>query len=690
MPTPRLIRARFLLPILVPISGLTGCAGMTVWVNGEPRVIGAKNEADGGGAGQGPSAADPVRVASDFSPNPLVVEAPVGSESFGPGLGTRFPECNIYTGETSQEPVLSFTLTEATDDLEIRHHPDSEVGYGVLQTPDGRSACWGDTLDLGEWPAGTYTFHPYAEYTKGVDGMAMIVLTSPRRAAASAGERFAQTLRADKAANPAVDRVTPGPGAAPLAKHLGLESCVHKNVGDRYVVTPVAALEIEKASRYNIRLRGVSEAAPPPPPPSDDLLAERKAAARAKRQSSDKGYLILEDERGQCTQLASRTNGPMHDQSIAELQPGRYRLWVGLEPTAHIPESYDVALFDVEAPVTVPKRPTVTISDKSKGAIAQSTGGREGMRGGPLCGDGAPDPDFFIDSTTKEPLRPYPLFSRDDGVTYSIYGPLEGQFDGKARCRDSTAGEGTFAVWVNAKEGSRVVSQVGSVHKHGRTQLNEVPKGLALADREYGLYFPFYGDTEASAAETLFAIAPADLFVFSTTTSNGVRPSEPLLLADYGAKESKVLTLTGTVRTVRTQNLETKPSGALVLPPLPEVEAPTDSPDSYWPRYANYTPRSGYGPDEQELMRTYHQKGHDIEGCIHRYRKKHDPTYNKRYDLVDLRTGQSIGDRTYKAAARKCGKNVQKSGKALKAKLLRARKKARNEMLESLRKKFPG
>ncbi len=597
----------------------TGCGGMVVMVNGEPRRIGGKRGAARGGGG-GPE------LPADFSPNPHTIEVSLSRTQFDTlGLSAHgLGRCGS-TGETTPKPAASFRLAQSLDDLELRHHGNQIVSRGALVRPDGEVECFEgrQIVDLGTWPEGTYAYHPISDHSSQEPGQTRLVLTAPGRAQQEARARLRDELRPEPGLNPSYAKARPGPGPAIQAAHLDMGSCIDKQAQSSTFLAPIARLVVERPSTFAIEVAG------------------------AKR--SDVHIRLAE---GTCQRMDMKDDGPARG-GVA-LPAGTHEIWIKTPAESPPPGSWEVAVLDAEASYALGEAPVHTLAEATAAATVLSTASAEPSPRGLLCGRGSRSPSFYVRvEQPGEGVAVRALFSEGE-VRYSALGPLEAQFDGGARCGSKLAAKGTYAVWVDGEPNADVVTLVGDAGAlDPLATVRPVPASPPLAEREYGRYYAYYGQDEGLPMEALFAAVPRQLLVFNARTTKGVPEGSPLLLVDHGPQVSVVATLENRHLELRTADLATKPAGAVQIPA--SLPPPPDRPKKIDWYYIRKDLKPLTGPVEARMIAEYEKDRSRVFGCIRKYQRKHDPTWNKNYELVDLRTGKTVASKTRKAADRKCG-----------------------------------
>jgi hypothetical protein len=113
-----------------------------------------------------------------------------------------------------------------------------------------------------------------------------------------------------------------------------------------------------------------------------------------------------------------------------------------------------------------------------------------------------------------------------------------------------------------------------------------------------------------------------------------------------------VLRADGSTTTLRTDWLTTRREGALTLPKLAPIKLSTSGSDNETIVAIAYPEAS---VRDANLLHDAFAAEEAVRSCALGYRAKHDPTWGKDYDLVNLRTGQSLRDKISSTARAKCG-----------------------------------
>jgi hypothetical protein len=366
-----------------------------------------------------------------------------------------------------------------------------------------------------------------------------------------------------------------------------------------------------------------------------------------------------------------------------DLKPGSYRLFLG----QLIGAERGWASFDGELRISTKDYPTSYGGDARSIVVDASTPVTSmivksaARRGSHECGGGAA-PVATVKLEEADVDHDIELLFADREATLAILGP-----EGHAECRRPMENgsrimnlhPGTYSVFVNGGEdAANVVLGVypsdfsGTKNEMDRTAhrttgpADVTGPGQALwassfevtddlRTRELALHYPFWDKrrgTESSAVEALFIAAPADLFVFAKRPQGGLAEGEPVLLLDATGDRAKVLRADGSTTTLRTDWLTTRREGALTLPKLAPIKLSTSGSDNETIVAIAYPEAS---VRDANLLHDAFAAEEAVRSCALGYRAKHDPTWGKDYDLVNLRTGQSLRDKISSTARAKCG-----------------------------------
>ena len=593
----------------------------------------------GGGRGAG------LSLGENFAPNPMVVDVPLQSTQFDLQQGTSaygYADCG--SGVTTPAPATTMRLEAATDDLEVLLRGSDSVRKAVLVGPDGTKTCLeaGKAVTRASWPAGTYRYHPIKN-PSGEPKLTQLVFTAVGRASSEASSRFAQQLKPGPELNPAYANASPKPGPVLRDAAVGIDQCVQAGT---VFVTPVANLVAAHASVFRVQI--ASERPP---------------------------QIYVRQADGTCV---------VHDRNKgASLPAGTHEIWLQVKRDASVPESFEVAVTDLQTPYALGEAPSHALENEPVTVL--TTTRKPEMRAGPTCGQGQRAPSFYVRHARDEPPKTMLLHATED-ATLRFFGPLEQQFDAGAGCRKKLSKAGTYAVWVDAPEGTDATVLVGDMKDvDPLATVREVPASPPLAQREYGRFYAYYGSGNRLPMEALFAAAPPQLFVFPSRPVKGLSAGEPVLVVDHGADQSVVVGLDNVHRTLATADLSPSPPKALSIPQPPLPKGPSEV---HW-YYAREKLAEIAGPVEGKLLDAYEQHRDTTYGCIRAYRKKNDPTWDKNYDLVNLKTGKTVASKVARAAERKCEfDKLTAKAKRLPAEVVAARKKAQADAIAQLRRKF--
>lgn len=597
-------------------------------------------------SGTGPGGDGVFELSPDFVPNPTVVDVGLRRDQFDLHQGLEpygFGQCG-KSGVTTPTPAHTFRLSATHEDFEVRLVGSANVRRAALVDPAGNVTCLeaGTPANLGRWPEGTYALHPIKE-PSGEPGTPQFVFTAPARAHADAGAQLAGELRPGASANPVYATAAAPKGTLLRAGDVGVGECA----GAATPVAAVSKLVVNEASRF---------------------LLDIEPAMAPK--------LFIAKEGGGCVEHGTAKG--------VELPAGTHELWIAVPQHTKLPEAWEVAATDVELPLSFGDAPRHTLG--AEPVTVLTTTGKVQMRGGPACGHGQRAPSFYLGHDAKA-APTVSLLHSSEPAKLSFVGPLERQFEPDGiHCQGQLLGPGTYAVWVDAPEGTDAVVLVGDPQRvDPLATARPVPANPSLAEREYGRYFAYYGERDGLPIEALFAAAPKQLFVFSTRATQGIAAGEPLLLLDHAAKESVVVTLAGGHRKLRTPDLTTTIPKSVVIPKL---QAPSAPAKVHW-YYVRGDLAKVAGPGESALLAAYERERDEIYGCVQDYRKEHDPTYDKNYDLVNLRTGKTLASKVATVAKHKCGfAKLMSKADRLPAQVVESRKRSQARAVAALAEKF--
>ncbi len=386
----------------------------------------------------------------------------------------------------------------------------------------------------------------------------------------------------------------------------------------------------------------------------------------ARLQVSRKGHWVFmsQDARGMHVTNAQGGCFQSNDQTHAKaLDPGSYVLWVQLDrkdrSRDHAPYAFRVrdddrpVVFSGGAPVVdlgALATPVAVHSKIKPKANLWRTG---------FCGGVSRTPAFYLHATQdvgwvvvsalRQPHAKPAMF---------VYGPMDqvtahGVYD----CDDTDhaarfyarAGQ-TWAVFLygvyhDPAVGAPVDTLV--MRSGARPGLMAtpipIPDPLPLPQREVSRQYPFYG---AHDLQAFFLGAPDRLFVYLTLPDAGVPANEPLALLAYGQNLSKVARADGGVYRVATNRLTgTRPAKVVLPGRLPKVKHARSFDEAM----------TLATPADTAAIKAYDKVDKKYQGCFEDYMSKHDPTYDKDYELVNLRTGKTVTDVWARRADRHCG-----------------------------------
>jgi hypothetical protein len=386
-----------------------------------------------------------------------------------------------------------------------------------------------------------------------------------------------------------------------------------------------------------------------------------KDAATFQFRSQEGSQVIVANKDGSCIK------------GKGKLAAGSYRAFIERRYDYKPGDKIDSTLVieSPDFPKTFAEAPTIkAVAPKTPIAFAVKIQSRTVVNG--VCGGGAAPVAYLELDPKGEPLEVSLLATTYTGPKQSsrerrqstdgLGVELEGPLDGKSYCRQVSSGsaqqwgKGRYALFVTGGDGEAWIAvrrnlAWGSSAPTEREKAYGDPLWRAkdrtgtdtLIGRVVFMHYPFYSQS-SKIVEALFDDAPAELFVFTSRPFHGIEPGEPLLLASYSADDSTVIRANGERVTVDSNVLSMKRTGDITLPELAAVERAHDQ-DSLW-EVASVRDR--------KFIAELGDAKNRVMNCMYDYRRKHDPTFGKDYDLVNTRTGATMGDVRYKQAEGAC------------------------------------
>jgi hypothetical protein len=210
-------------------------------------------------------------------------------------------------------------------------------------------------------------------------------------------------------------------------------------------------------------------------------------------------------------------------------------------------------------------------------------------------------------------------------------------------------------------------------------------RNSSASSRGIAWHFPFWQREGRSTSDdrhdtlSLFAAAPAGLFVFLKKPMGEVQVTEPLLVQWADKGKAGLVALTGAELSVRLEVVSTEVPAELSFPKPPEFK-PAKTVDEAM---------GLAGPDEQKLVAAYLEKERAHNACVGAWMKKNDPTWGKSYELVNVRTGRTLSQSLFKKADAVCGLGkLDKASSAFVVAINAAQKRLRTTIGPELRKKL--
>lgn len=350
-----------------------------------------------------------------------------------------------------------------------------------------------------------------------------------------------------------------------------------------------------------------------------------------------------------------------------------------------------VAVVDSERAFSFGPAPHVELTNLAQPLPVKATIAAAEFRPRALCGVGAREPSFYLDVKKPGAKAYLQTLVASGAVQWTMAGPL-GSAKGLT-CSTSwdDLAVGSYAVWVSgervgqpawAQVVGRFDDQVAAAKAQGDAlaKLAPVPAKLELADRQVWWHYPWHPRDAKASVEALFLDAPAQLFVFVPGDVGELKAGEALLLEEYGPEKSMVRRATGERVQVRTERLVAdKPATVTVPAQWPELKKPEVLKDAY----EIASPTDALKLAKWEVMEAKRY------GCVGNWMAKNDPTWGKNYELVNLRTGQTVTDQKFRQADKVCNSAaVEAAAKALTKEVYANRLALREKVKKTLVSKF--
>lgn len=594
-----------------------------------------------------PAAAPGLTVELDpaTSPNPVVID--VGAVPTTVSDTNNYAQCRNSDSYLSAAPVAR-VVVKAKTKLRLL-----SKNSGLITLPENRFRCYEhDTIGAkglifvneGDYEPGTYDI-----YAMGVNGAnvathveLVIVDRVPQDVAALLDAAPPIEAKIQGTPNPLYASFDVKPGTF-QGEHLKLDCAKNR------ALVPVTRLDVVDASTWTV--------------------------------STVRDHAVyLQGPDGKCVQ------------GQGDLKKGRYGVFVD---AWDVGAKVELAVVDGERGMSFGDAPHVDPGDLKKPLPVEATIGADEFKPKPLCGGGARTPSFYLD--VKKPMTKVSLGTllANTDVDWVVAGPLDQTKRPYEWCK--TGGrywekleKGTYAVWASAKD-PQAVGQKAYARLLGRfddhvvdqkaegdalAKLNAVPADPALQDRQVWWTYPYYR-RDTKAVEALFLDAPPQLFVYLTSDADAVKAGEALLLERWGAEKSVVIRANGERKDVRTERLTTaKPAKVLLPEDWPEIAKPNEIKDGY--AITSPTDLPKFAKWENDEAKRY--------SCVGNWMSKNDPTWGKNYNLVNLRTGETVTDQKFRQADKVCNSaRVEAAAKAL----IKDAYKNRLAMREKLKKTLP-
>lgn len=598
-------------------------------------------------ASAAPAAAPGLTVEVDpaTSPNPVVID--VGAVPTTVSDTNGYVQCNNSDSYMSAAPVARIVVKAKTRLRLLSRNS------GLITLPSNKFFCYEhDTIGAtglifvneGDYEPGTYDVYAMGRSGQNVPTHVELVIVDrvPKDAAALMDAAAPLEAKLQGSANPVYGSYDVKPGTF-QGEHLKLDCARNRSL------IPVTRLDVVDASTWTVST--VRENA-----------------------------VYLQGPDGQCVQ------------GHGDLKKGRYGVFVD---AWNVGAKVELALVDEERGLSLGDAPHVDPGDLKKPLPVAVTIPASEFKPKPLCGAGARAPSFYVD--VKKPMTKVSLNTlvANTDVDWAVAGPLDQTKRPYEWCR--TGGrfwekleKGTYAVWVSAKDPAAVGQKayarlLGNFEDHvvdqkaegdALAKLNPVPADPALQERQVWWTYPYYR-RDTKAVEALFLDAPPQLFVYLTSDADAVKAGEALLLERWGAEKSVVIRANGERKDVRTERLTTaKPAKVLLPEDWPEIAKPHEIKDGY--AITSPTDLPKFAKWENDEAKRY--------ACVGNWMEKNDPTWGKNYNLVNLRTGETVTDQKFRQADKVCNSaRVEAAAKAVIADAY----KNRLAMREKLKKTLP-
>lgn len=578
-------------------------------------------------------AANSLAIADGFAPSPVAIEVDQPTDSIS-AYDKGHKKCGFSQTTTTKAPSVRFNLARPISDLRI-----TITSQAVVEKDDGSYFCVkNSTLWPKEWAAGEYGIYLYnLRQLK-----AKVTFEQPKRIEAQVPRAVAQTPQLQQGnlrENPLSASYTPP------AIFERSTSGIHCAPG---TMAPLARLKVKHESTWKF--------------------------------TSTRNLVLFNVSRNSCVPAGKRT----------KLGAGSYQLWLKNDLSG---KPVEVAIEDKSAAMRFGAAPTFSLKPDASGRLLSIVSGKTTSGRGPIrvmMGTALKlptAPSFYLNGNGAKniSLKMWHKEFSGLGMGYYVYGPMEtATAETKLRYLDSLSFarvEGTYAVFVTSQQANSA-SFEGLVFTKGvETEQTVLPRaissGLAVKERMLTDHYPFY--RPGASVEWYFRNSPIELFVVSTEDVGDVQAGEPLLVIHRG-QNVEVSRYDGSRHRIRAASLSGNVPLSSSLPAKPpKLEMASDVENAL---------RLG-GPSEDGIIEKYLAAERKLNGCVHKWMEKNDPTWGKSYELVNLRTGRTLSDQKFKRADRVCGlSKVERVGKRLIGKVNRSRKNNAKIYLAFLKKRF--
>jgi hypothetical protein len=575
----------------------------------------------------GPDADSGEEITIKPGTTPVPVRRALNLKNGDRHMGDIFPGCG--GSYTTVGPALRFTLTKATKDLRLL--VDGSSAVLVMPGMMSKFICIkGGGVKLDEWAAGTYKLYLHGP---SVGLAAKVQIDAPEQLLAEA----------TKTAQEAPMRPATEPRRNPLWYTLPPALVVDADVSGVSCardgqLSPVGRLDVLSSSRYAV--------------------------------TSDTGRLLVTEMSGECVSEDARN---------VTLKKGQYVLWGQVREEE--PKPWEIEVMDLEHVMAWEDGPRVTLGQLAEPLAIPVTTAPLARQPSEGCRRGSREPSFLLE--IDQPLDHLELDTlRGEGLRYNVYGPLETIKPGddmKCDLREfsRTDAAGTYAVWVYAEDGAQVsghlVARRPEIEPDPMATPIPIPAQLALEERIVAFHYPY----RKGSYEPLFLNAPEQMFVFAKVDAGEVAAGEPLLLIRHEATKAVVVRFDGSDAKINPNQLATERPAQVVLPErAPEAKKAGNVSEAL----------NLAGKSEAPYTKKYLERRDKFDKCVYGYMAKHDPSWNKSYQLIYVRSGRNVKDVMYERADKACGANAfNKAGDAYVKEVNTSRQKSVQTYLDQVK-----